>query len=110
MLRATIGAISTQVLQELYASLRRKARRPLPSEEARAVVADYLRWEVVVNNGESILDAIAREQRYGISFRDALVIQASRACGAETLYSEDLSDGQSYDSVRVVNPFGPKTA
>ena len=104
------GAVSTQILQELYVSLRRKAGRPLPSEEARAVVADYLRWEVVVNNGDSILDAVALEQRYGISFWDALVIQASRACGAEVLYSEDLSDGQVYDSVRVVSPFGPKTA
>jgi len=26
----------------------------------------------------------------------------------EFLYSEDLSDGQVYDSVRVVSPFGPK--
>jgi len=104
------GAVSTQILQELYVSLRSKAGRPLASEEARAVVADYLRWEVVVNNGESILDAIALEQRYGVSFWDALVIQSSRACGAEVLYSEDLSDGQVYDSVRVVSPFGPKTA
>ena len=60
------GAVSTQVLQELYVSLRRKAGRPLASEEAGAVVSDYLRWEVVVNNGESILEAIAIEQRYGI--------------------------------------------
>ena len=102
----TLGAVSTQVLQELYVSLRRKTGRPLASEEARAVIADYLRWEVVVNNGDSILDAIALEQRYRISFWDALVIQASRACGAEVLYSEDLSDGQVYDSVRVVSPFG----
>ena len=101
------GAISTQVLQELYVSLRRKAARPLPSEEASALVAEYLRWEVVVNSGESILDAVALEQRYGISFWDALIVQSARACGAEVLYSEDLSDGQVYDSVRVVSPFGP---
>ena len=99
------GAISTQVLQELYVSLRRKAGRPLPWEEARAVVVDYLRWDVVVNTGESILDAIALAERYGISFWDALVIQSARACGAETLYSEDLGHGQVYDSVRVVSPF-----
>jgi predicted nucleic acid-binding protein len=93
------GAVSTQVLQELYVSLRR-------SEEARALVADYLRWEVVINSGESILEAIALEQRYGISFWDALVVQSARSCGAEILYSEDLSDGQVYESVRVTNPFG----
>ena len=104
------GAVSTQILQELYVSLRHKAARPLASEEARALVADYLRWEVVVNSGESILDAIVLEQRYGISFWDALVVHSARTCGAELLYSEDLSDGQAYDSVRVVNPFGPRAS
>ena len=47
---------------------------------------------------------------YRIPFWDALVIQSSRAGGAETLYSEDLGDGQIYDSVRVVSPFGPDPA
>jgi predicted nucleic acid-binding protein len=100
------GALSTQILQELYVSLRRKARPPLAAAEARDLVDDYLRWEVVVNTGEAILEAIALEERYQISFWDALVIRAARECGAETLYSEDLGDGQVYDSVRVVNPFG----
>jgi len=36
-------------------------------------------------------------------------IHAARECGADVLYSEDLSDGQLYDSVRVVNPFAPAT-
>ena len=65
---------------------------------------------MVVNSGESILDAIVLEQRYGISFWDALVVHSARTCGAELLYSEDLSDGQAYDSVRVVNPFGPRAS
>jgi predicted nucleic acid-binding protein len=104
------GAVSTQVLQELYVSLRRKAGRPLSSEQARELVADYMSWEVVVNTSESILEAIALEQRYGITFWDALVVHSARACGAEVLYSEDLSDGQVYDSVRVVSPFGSGTS
>jgi predicted nucleic acid-binding protein len=103
------GALSTQILQELYVSLRRKAGRPLTSPQARDIVADYLRWEVVVNTGESILHAIQLEERYQVSFWDALVIHAARECGADVLYSEDLSDGQLYDSVRVVNPFGAAT-
>jgi predicted nucleic acid-binding protein len=100
------GALSTQILQELYVSLRRKAGRPLTSAQAREIVADYLRWEVVVNTGDSILDAISLEERYKVSFWDALVIRAARDCGADTLYTEDLNHGQVYDSVHVVNPFG----
>lgn len=97
------GVLSTQVLQELYVSLR-KARDPVPADEARQIVADYLRWEVVVNTGESVLEAVDLEERYKLSFWDALIVQAAGAAGVGTLYSEDLSNGQLYGSVRVVNP------
>jgi predicted nucleic acid-binding protein len=99
------GVVSTQVLQELAVNLRKKAKRPLDPKATRDVVADYLTWHVVVNNGESILEALDFESRYRVSFRDALVLQAAQASGAELLYSEDLSDGQHYGSVQVVNPF-----
>jgi predicted nucleic acid-binding protein len=102
--QARSAAISTQVLQELYVNLRRKTAQPLSSEEARALVADYLRWEVVVNTGESILEAVEIEARYRISFWDALIVQAASVAGAEVLYSEDLGDGQLYGGVRVENP------
>jgi predicted nucleic acid-binding protein len=102
--RDRTGVVSTQVLQELSVNLRKKVRRPLDAKATRDIVADYLTWQVVVNGGESILEAIDLESRYQISFWDALVVQAAHASGAETLYSEDLSDGQTYGSVKVINP------
>jgi predicted nucleic acid-binding protein len=98
------GVVSTQVLQELAVNLRRKAARPLDGKATREIVADYLTWQVVVNGGESILGALDLEAEYRVSFWDALVLHAAQSSGAETLYSEDLSDGQTYGSVRVVNP------
>jgi len=98
------GVLSTQVLQELYVNVRRKAARPISAQEAQALVADYLVWEVVVNDGPSILRAIEAEERYGISFWDAMIVQAAEHSGAGVLYSEDLSNGQLYGTVRVVNP------
>lgn len=98
------GVVSTQVLQELSVNLRRKSGRPLDVKATREIVADYLTWQVIVNSGDSILEALDLEARYRISFWDALVLQAAHASGAEVLYSEDLSDGQMYGSVRVVNP------
>jgi predicted nucleic acid-binding protein len=98
------GVVSTQVLQELAVNLRRKAARPIDAKATRDIVADYLTWHVVVNSGESILDALDLEARYRISFWDALILQSANASGADVLYSEDLSDGQTYGSVRVVNP------
>jgi predicted nucleic acid-binding protein len=102
--RDRTGVVSTQVLQELAVNLRRKAGRPLDAKATREMVADYLTWQVAVNNGDSILEALDLEARYQVSFWDALVIHAAQAAGAEVLYSEDLSDGQAYGSVRVVNP------
>lgn len=98
------GVLSTQVLQELCINLRRKIARPLPVEEVRRLVQDYLSWEVVVNTPESVLHALEIEVRYKISFWDALVIQAAESSGATVLYSEDLATGQSYGTIRVTNP------
>lgn len=101
------GVVSTQVRQELAVNLRRKARKPLDAKATREVVSDYLAWQVVVNGGDSILEALEMEARYRISFWDALIIQAAQTAGADVLYSEDLSDGQRYGSVTVENPFKP---
>jgi predicted nucleic acid-binding protein len=99
------GVVSTQVLQELAVNLCRKAKKPLDAKATREVVSDYLAWQVVVNGGDSILEALELEARYQISFWDALVIHAAQAAGTDVLYSEDLSDGQPYGSVKIRNPF-----
>ena len=106
--RTRSGVVSTQVLQELCVNLRRKAGRPLELKATRDLVADYLSWQVVVNTGDSILEALDLEARYRISFWDALVVQAAQAAGAEVLYSEDLAGGQLFGTVRVVNPLVPQ--
>lgn len=98
------GVLSTQVLQELCINLRQKMADPFSIDEAREVMKDYLRWRIVVNTGESVLRALEIEARYKISFWDALILQAAENAGATVLYSEDLSAGQSYGDIRVVNP------
>ena len=99
------AVISTQVLQELYAALRRRANFPLSPDEAEQVLRDYFEWEIVVNTRESILRAVALEIRYKISFWDALILQAAETAEAEIVYTEDLSHGQAYGPVTVINPF-----
>jgi predicted nucleic acid-binding protein len=103
--RDRTGVVSTQVLQELAVNLRKKVRQPLDVKATRDLVADYLTWQVIVNGGEAILDALEIEKRYQISFWDALIVQAAQSSGAEVLYSEDLADGQHYGSIHVLNPF-----
>ncbi len=99
------GILSTQVLQELYVNVRRKARPSVPQEEARTLVADYLAWDPVVNDGAAVLEAVDVGHRHQLSFWDALIVVAARKGGASVIYSEDLNHGQMFGSVQVLNPF-----
>ena len=98
------GVLSTQTLQELCVTLRRKVNPPLSWEQVRHFLENYLAWEVVTNDPSSVLEALDIERRYKISYWDALVIHAAWRAGAAVLYSEDLAEGERYESLRVVNP------
>jgi predicted nucleic acid-binding protein len=98
------GVLSTQVLQELCVNLRRKVSPPVPVDEIRRLIQDYLSWEIVVNDPESVIQALEIEARYKTSFWDALILQAAEQSGAAILYSEDLATKQRYGAVHVVNP------
>jgi predicted nucleic acid-binding protein len=50
-------------------------------------------------------EAVKIYGRFQISYWDAAIIAAAKRLGATTLYSEDLTDGQNFDGVKVVNPF-----
>lgn len=99
------GAVSTQVLQEFYVNVCRKAKQPISSDEAKTLIADYLAWDPIVNDGAAVLEAIDLEIRFQLSFRDALIVVAAQNSGASVLYSEDLSHGRRFASVEVHNPF-----
>jgi len=98
------GVLSTQVLQELCVNLRRQVARPLPPDEIRELIRDYMSWEIVVNTSEAVIQALEIEIRYKTSFWDALILQAAEQSGAAILYSEDLAAKQSYGPVQVINP------
>jgi predicted nucleic acid-binding protein len=98
------GVLSTQVLQELCVNLRRRTAKPWTVEETRNLILDYMDWPIVVNTPESVIEALAIDTRFQISFWDALIIHAAESSGAAILYSEILSDGQTYGSFGVVNP------
>lgn len=99
------GALSTQVLQEFYVNVRRKSQRPISISAARSLVADYMAWNPIVNDGTSILEAMDAEKYHKISFWDALIVVAAQKSEADVILSEDFSHGQRYGSVQARNPF-----
>lgn len=58
--------------------------RPWSAEETRRLIEDYASWDVVVNTGESVLEALTMESRYKISFWDAFILQATGSAGGRS--------------------------
>ena len=98
-------AVSTQVLQEFYATSTRKPNIPLTPIEALTWLEMLEQQPCAVIDPSLIKTAIATSQRFRIAYWDAAIIAAAELLGAETLFTEDLNHGQSYGSVRVINPF-----
>jgi predicted nucleic acid-binding protein len=103
--QSRLGCLSIQVLQEFYVNVTQKVAKPLPSEAAAQIVADLSVWEVHSPRVEDVLEAIRLQERYQISFWDAMVIASGIALGCQILWSEDLNPGQVYDQVQVQSPF-----
>lgn len=100
-----LGLISTQVLQELFVSVTRKIPKPLDVNLAKEIIKDLLKWHVVINDEESILDAIEINLQHKYSFWDSMIIQAAIRGGARLLLIEDLTDGKVINRVTIKNPF-----
>ncbi len=49
--------------------------------------------------------ALRIAERYGYSIYDALILAAALAAGCDLLYSEDMQDAQTIDSLIIRNPF-----
>lgn len=99
-------ALSVQVLQEFYVQATRESRPdPLSHHQAVLLVESFLRFPIQAMTTAVMRAALATRQRFGISYWDAAIIEASRAIGCEVVLSEDLADGASYAGVRVENPF-----
>jgi len=101
------GCLSVQVLQEFFVNVTRKIAKPLSTEAAKEIIADFSRWHMHVPAADDVLDAIGIHQRAGISFRDAMIVRSAAEMGCAVLYSEDLNASQEYSGVRVANPFQP---
>jgi predicted nucleic acid-binding protein len=97
------GRISFQVIQEFYVNALRI--RPSGLDETRAEVRDLVGWNPVVVDSQIVETAWKLQDRYQLSFWDALIVSAAKAAGCGYLLTEDLQARQVLDEVVVVNPF-----
>jgi predicted nucleic acid-binding protein len=99
------GCLSIQVLQEFYVVTTRKVNNVLTPDLAAQVVRDMKTWRVHLPDVDNILGAIDFQQRYGISFWDAMIVHSAWQLNCKIIWSEDLNTGQLYQGIEVVNPF-----
>ncbi|MGI8853333.1 MAG: PIN domain-containing protein [Methyloceanibacter sp.] len=98
--------VSTQVLQEFYtAAIGQRSGAPLSPANARQWVEDIAMQPCAIVDKELIQVAIEISWRYRINYWDGAILAAAERLGTEIVYTEDLNHGQSYGSVRVINPF-----
>ena len=99
------GCLSVQVFQEFYNVVTRKIPEPLAVENAALIIEDLANWDYHVPDVDDILEAINIQQRNNLSFWDAMIIHSAKMMKCEIIWSEDLNNGQSYERIKVVNPF-----
>ena len=104
-LRNDSAAVSAQVLSEFFVTITQKVKPPMPESQAAKEIALLANLEVVDVDVQLIQRAIAIKRRWRLSYWDGLIVAAAERAHCRTLYSEDLSDGQSYGDVTVCNPF-----
>ncbi len=97
------AVLSTQVLQEYVNVALRKLR--LPHALVRERLSFYRRFELVPTTPDLITGALDLHVLHGLSFHDALILQAAAASGCQRLLGEDMQHGATIACVRIENPF-----
>jgi predicted nucleic acid-binding protein len=97
--------VSAQTLAEFYNVVSRQVLVPLSLAEIDAWIEHLTTFPFTVLDTSLVRAGIFLSRRYGIRYCDAALLAAAERLGAPIFYSEDLNHGQSYGSVRVINPF-----
>jgi predicted nucleic acid-binding protein len=96
---------SAQVAQEFFVNATRKLKPPLSSDDALKFLHELLASRIADLDFTLFREAVEIHGRFHISYWDAAILAAAKRLGATILYSEDLSDGQNFEGIQVVNPF-----
>jgi predicted nucleic acid-binding protein len=98
------GVVSVQVLNEVADVSRRKFK--MEWFEIRDVLMTVRAICRVDPSAIGVHEhGLAIAERYGFRIYDGLIVAAAIAAGCDTLFSEDMQDGQKIGSLTIRNPF-----
>ncbi len=95
--------VSAQVIQEFANNAIKKLR--FSSEETLALCEAFADHAVVKPDLALVSNALRLMRGASISFWDACILVAAEHAHCKVLYTEDLSHGQRFGGIKVINPF-----
>jgi predicted nucleic acid-binding protein len=99
------GRISSQVLNEFYHKATTKFKAQLSVLESRRVVTRLRQWQPPHLDTYTVDGAWALQDRFHISYWDALIVSSAQQQGCNYLLSEDMQHDLQVDQLRIINPF-----
>lgn len=99
------GTLSVQVLLEFYVTVTRKLKPGMDPHMAREDVRSFVSWRPMPTTPAVVEAAWLLEDRFELTWWDALIVSAAQTCRCRYLLTEDLQDGCEFGEVEVVNPF-----
>jgi predicted nucleic acid-binding protein len=99
------GRTSTQVLNEYYNNALTKFKAVVTVERAREQVRMLRLWQPPHLDSYTVDGAWAMQDKYKLSYWDALIMSSAQQQGCRYMLSEDMQHLQTYDTVQVINPF-----
>lgn len=96
--------ISTQTLGEFFNVVVRKLNFPKQGAmfEVQKLTETFPVYEIKTEN---VLHAMQISNATQFSYWDSLILAMAIDTGCSVLYSEDLSNGQEIEGIKIVNPF-----
>jgi predicted nucleic acid-binding protein len=97
--------VSVQVLNEFVSVTRRRFRTQWSELREMLGLIRQFCGDAVPTTQATHERALDVAQRYGVHIYDATVLASAIEAGCDTLYSEDMQDGQRIGSLTICNPF-----
>ena len=96
--------ISSQVLQEFISAALRRPALGLAEPQIDAWLEFFVPEQVQLITLSIIRDAVELRRHFQLSHWDSTIVAAALAAGCDTLFSEDLSHGQTFGPLSICNP------
>ena len=102
------GALSNQILSELFSVLTTKIGKPLDKEVAAKIIRKYVlsdNWEKLDYTNSTVLKAALTASYYNNHFWDTLVAETMKENEITRILTENEKDFRNIPGIKSINPF-----